>query len=193
MRKSFMMKSGYLTKSGFTLIELLVVIAIVGILSAIILVALNSARKSSRDARVKSDIAQVRRLAEAYNLNKNTYLMNPSPISPSCTNALCTPAAGTGWLATDDPDGSKAKISELAKDITTQVNLSAKGLALYSSANSAVFLAPLPSDQGSVWVADKKWYCQDTKGNTKIYDKYVQVGTGDPHEASEATISFYCI
>lgn len=53
-------------KKGFTLIELLVVIAIIALLSTLSVVALNSARVKSRDARRLSDIKQIRTALEMY-------------------------------------------------------------------------------------------------------------------------------
>lgn len=57
---------------GFTLIELLIVIAIIGILASIILVSLNSARGSSKDTRIVSDIRQLRTQIETDSVN-NAY------------------------------------------------------------------------------------------------------------------------
>jgi prepilin-type N-terminal cleavage/methylation domain-containing protein len=51
-------------RKGFTLIELLVVIAIIGILASVVLTSLNSGRLKAGDAKVKSELAQIRNRAE---------------------------------------------------------------------------------------------------------------------------------
>jgi prepilin-type N-terminal cleavage/methylation domain-containing protein len=51
---------------GFTLIELLVVIAIIGVLSAVVLASLNTARGKGSDAAIKSNLANMRAQAEIY-------------------------------------------------------------------------------------------------------------------------------
>jgi prepilin-type N-terminal cleavage/methylation domain-containing protein len=60
-------------KKGFTLIELLVVIAIIGILASIVLVSLGGARTRARDARVMSDMDQIKTMAETIYSGEGSY------------------------------------------------------------------------------------------------------------------------
>ncbi len=60
-------------KKGFTLIELLVVIAIIGLLSTLAVVALNTARQKSRDAKRVADIKQIQTALELYSGDKSGY------------------------------------------------------------------------------------------------------------------------
>src|SRR5580698_4336130 len=58
---------------GFTLIELLVVIAIIGILSAVILASLSTARGKGEDAAVQSDLHSIQVEAEIYADTNGSY------------------------------------------------------------------------------------------------------------------------
>ena len=61
---------------GFTLIELLVVVAIIAVLTAIVLVSIDTAKKKGADASVKSNLDTIRQTAELfYSDNKVTILM----------------------------------------------------------------------------------------------------------------------
>ncbi|MDD5068133.1 MAG: type II secretion system protein [Candidatus Pacebacteria bacterium] len=68
-------------KKGFTLIELLVVIAIIGILSAIVLASLSTARNKGKQASAIGSLSSMRAQAELTN-NNGTYA------SDLCTNGL---------------------------------------------------------------------------------------------------------
>ena len=78
---------------GFTLIELLVVIAIIGILSAVVLASLSTARQKGQDAAVQSDLSTIQTQAEIYygSTGGNSY---------GTAAAVCTATAGTLWADT---------------------------------------------------------------------------------------------
>ena len=70
------------TQKGFTLIELLVVIAIIGLLASVVLLALNSARAKSRDAKRLADVRQLSTALELF-YNENGGYPAASSNAPS--------------------------------------------------------------------------------------------------------------
>ncbi|MDD5318576.1 MAG: prepilin-type N-terminal cleavage/methylation domain-containing protein [Candidatus Pacebacteria bacterium] len=84
-------------KSGFTLIELLVVIAIIALLSAVVLVALTSARQRGRDAQRISDIRQLRNALQLYYTTNKTFPTSLAGLVPTYISKLPTdPLGNTG-------------------------------------------------------------------------------------------------
>jgi prepilin-type N-terminal cleavage/methylation domain-containing protein len=104
---------------GFTLIELLVVIAIIGLLSSIVLAALNTARERGRDAKRLSDLEQVQNALEEYESSNNGNY--PSTVGIGCPGNACGTCSGfgskgvtgaTGWV----PNLAPTYISVLPTD-----------------------------------------------------------------------------
>ena len=80
---------------GFTLIELLVVIAIIGILAAIVLASLGSARSRGQAASVQSELANMRAQAEwYYGVNGNSY-----GTASACTAGMFATSSSSKGLA----------------------------------------------------------------------------------------------
>lgn len=95
------------SKKGFTLIELLIVIAIIGILSAVVLGQLGTARNRGADATIKSNLTNMKPIAEnlydastgsnGYNAvcaNSNITAMKASAEAAAGTSGTCRNAVG---------------------------------------------------------------------------------------------------
>ncbi|HWH07406.1 MAG TPA: type II secretion system protein [Candidatus Paceibacterota bacterium] len=138
-------------RRGFTLIELLVVIAIIGILSAVVLASLNTARNKGADAAVKSNIETIRTQAELfYDNNSNRYNTNgTSAATGSCATANTMFAADT-----------------TISNALTQAGTAGGGTAVchMNAAGSAYAVAaPLKTLSGTA----TQYYCIDSTGNAK--------------------------
>jgi prepilin-type N-terminal cleavage/methylation domain-containing protein len=78
------------SRSGFTLIELLVVIAIIGILAALVLISVSTARSKARDAQRKTDMREVKIALEVYKAANNGKY-------PSTGGAWWSSEPGSAW------------------------------------------------------------------------------------------------
>lgn len=136
---------------GFTLIELLVVIAIIGILAALVLVALGNARQKAQDARIKSDIAQLRTLAEViYDAGNASY----ANVSTCFGGGTCL-------------GGVTASVTTLLADISSAGGTPNAGT---SSANAYCVSATLASDPTNS-------VCVDSTGKTTTQTNTCAAGT----------------
>ena len=116
------------TNRGFTLIELLVVIAIIGILSAVVLASLNTARGKGNDAAIKGNLNGLRATAELYyDSNNQSY--------GTGTNCITS-----GFLAS-----STAMTSITNMSVTPVCHLVGSAYAISS---------PLKSVSGTSWCID---------------------------------------
>lgn len=161
------MKSSYLSGQrtsspnhlrGFTLIELLVVIAIIGILSAVVLASLSTARNKGNDGAVQSNLNSIETQAEVYYDSNNGYgVTNGSaPTIAQCATASTMFVADT-----------------TVKNALTSAKNSAKSGSVYC-ANTATSYIVEALVNGTSTTAT--YWCIDSTGNAKYEYTAVQSG-----------------
>jgi prepilin-type N-terminal cleavage/methylation domain-containing protein len=161
------MQRGHLR--GFTLIELLVVIAIIGILSAVVLASLNTARSKGSDAAIKSNLTTIQTQAALdYDGNLSSYGMAASTtLSVATTTGTGTPGSSALF---NDPNVTSA--------LNAAYNAAGANNVQYAAASTFFIVeAKTPAAGG--------WWCVDSIGASK------QEATSTPFPGL-ATMTFPC-
>ncbi|HEV7121365.1 MAG TPA: type II secretion system protein [Candidatus Paceibacterota bacterium] len=173
------MRSSY---KGFTLIELLVVIAIIGVLSSIVLSALNTARNKGNDAAVKSNLDGARSQSELfYDSNGNKYVVTPGGATDVCS--------ATGSVGSPAVKGIYAQVLAAAQSAglqTVNTTIGTSGSVNISTCH-ACFAGEASTDCTGTrdgWAAEAPLknvvgavYCVDSSGNSTT--TVTSLGPGD--------------
>lgn len=145
-------------KSGFTLIELLVVIAIIGILSVVVLTSLSSARKQAIVASKKSDLQEVLKALQMYEIKHGDV---PDNLNPGYWDGFG--AEGDPTLQELVDEGYFSQLPESPDNHTYYY---------YKHTTYAIVTTKMSPEEYGPW--SDAWHCSDDRGGSS--DKRYCIG-----------------
>lgn len=145
-------------RKGFTLIELLVVIAIIGILASIVLVSLRGATTKAKDAKIISDLEQVRNLAELIYNSETSYVK----LCDQANHVLDDDSTDADSDGTEPDTEYDKQLGSLKNDVKVTYGgpSGTVDATCYSNGDKYCVYMPLLSKRGT----SSKWYCIDSTG-----------------------------
>lgn len=144
---------------GFTLIELLVVIAIIGVLSAVVLASLNTARSKGNDAAIKTNLSTVLTQSAIYYDDFMNYGTNAA--ASSLDSAACT-TASTMFATDANIKGAIAQADQMAGGTAGAISKTTCGIEATGANQKWVVYTPLSNNKGT-----NTGWCIDSSGVSK--------------------------
>ncbi len=136
-------------EKGFTLIELLVVIAIIGLLAAVVLASLNSARAKGYDASIKSNLNTARTQAQIL-LSDN----NPDTYDGLCDATGGGPVIASIRRAINEARSASGIVEATVTDLASAGHDSIAVCKLSAGDREYAIAVPLKTNNANSWCVD---------------------------------------
>lgn len=146
-----MLNLAHRKQKGFTLIEVLLVVALIGVLVAIVIVAINPSKnlKDTRDAQRRTDVNTILNAVYQYTIDNTGTL--PASITTTSTEICKTGGTCTGLIDLGVLTTAEKYLSSLPFDPSTSTANSTK-YSILKTANNRVTVTAVGENAGTITV-----------------------------------------